>query len=143
MNCGGWISSRRSTAMALGASGAASPAPLTQIAPGASTARIARRDTSLRIASLPIETAVKNSESRASLQAKKATSAAHRKAPERRSEFADLRHRPRQRAGLFDLVADRPQRSVGGAHLYGDAGERIEHRWPHPGETRAGKGLRP
>src|SRR4030088_1845921 len=130
MNCAGWISIRRSTGMALGASGAVSPAPLTQIAPGASTARIARRDTSLRIASLPIETAAKNSESRASLQTKKAASAAHRQPPERRSELANLRHHPRQCAGLFDLVADRPQRSVGGAHLYGDAGERIEHRRP-------------
>src|SRR3977135_2104941 len=114
MNCAGWISIRRSTGMALGTSGAASPAPLTQIAPGASTARIARRDTSLRIASLPIETAAKNSESRASLQAKKATSAAHRKAPERRTELADVRHHPRQRAGLFDLVDYRPPPRVAG-----------------------------
>src|SRR5215831_10566399 len=151
MNCAG-SASAKSVAIARGAAAAAPARPPAKAAPALKAATATRRNPTFRTApplfaqnerTLPPLEARNMSKIflRAAGWKKIGASRSRRKAGH--SQFAHLRRPPRKRVARLRLVADRPQRSVGRAHLHGDAGEGIEHGRRHPGEIGAGERLRP
>src|SRR5712691_9810353 len=132
MNCAGCVSAKRLECMTLGAAiGAASTRPLATVALAANAAMIARRKSSLPMASSPIGACSKSLEH----FPEKWTpisglptltvigSSGHAACLRTDGQLANLRRRLWKRAVLLQLVADRPQRRVGGTHLDCQASE--------------------